>query len=101
VNPTAEVAWIAELQRRQERHSREVRRLIQQHPNATLVYGDGRVITGEVEWVDSSLACIRVSPGERHWVPLLQVTLVNGEEPTTLGLLERPEVAGVKVVEVG
>jgi hypothetical protein len=94
----AGIAWNLELGRRQDRHAREVRRIIQQHAHVRLAYdGPDRSIGGDV---DSARVCIQVEAGWKQWVPLLQIAAINGVEPTTLKLMEKIPVDGVREVKL-
>ena len=66
MNPEAEIAWTAELHRRQRAHTLEVWRLLNAWPRdaaVTLLYGPGREVTGAIEQLDRDRASQDVDPG--------------------------------------
>jgi hypothetical protein len=64
MNVAAELAWIAKLRRRQERHEDEVARLLRCWPPeqpVTLRYGPGIEVTGVIEQIALGMVQLRIN----------------------------------------
>ena len=99
----AELAWTAELHRRQDAHVTEVWQQLQARPRTTTVtlrYGPDRNATGTIADLNADLVQLRLAANWTRWIPLLQVEAIDGQLLPTSSRLERPQTAGVAVLEL-
>jgi hypothetical protein len=72
----AELVWLAEVARRQERHEAEVWRRLAGAPRGGQIridYGPGLSATGVIEELDEGGVTLRLGPSWTRWIPLLQI----------------------------
>ena len=96
----AELAWTAELHRRQDAHVTEVWQQLQARPRTTTVtlrYGPGREANGTIEGLNADLVQLQLAASWTRWIPLLQVEAIDGQLLPTCSKLERPQTSGVEV----
>jgi hypothetical protein len=60
----------------------------------SLAYGPRLAATGTLLFVEEGFVCLELRAGWHQWVPLLQVTGVDGEAIQTARLLEGQSPAG-------
>ena len=104
-NPSvqAELTWNAELHRRQAAHVINVWQRLQAWPRATPVtlrYGPDRKATGTIADLNADLVQLQLAASWTRWIPLLQVEAIDGQLLPTSSRLERPQTAGVAVLEL-